>query len=43
MSTDYLLRDQIHLPSMSDPDKRDPMQINKHLQVTKFRKNLILY
>jgi hypothetical protein len=43
MSSDYLLRNENHPSSMLDPDNRDPMKINKHLQVKNFEKNFILY
>ncbi|CAF2951133.1 unnamed protein product [Rotaria sp. Silwood2] len=36
MSETYLLQDEIHPASLLDPDNRDPMRINKHLQLDFF-------
>ncbi|CAF0994255.1 unnamed protein product [Rotaria sordida] len=36
MSETYLLHDEIHPASPLDPDNRDPMRINKHLQLDFF-------
>ncbi|CAF1096720.1 unnamed protein product [Adineta steineri] len=36
MSTSYLSQDEINSSSLSDPDNRDPMKINKHLQLDFF-------
>jgi len=33
MSATYLLQNGTHPSSTMDPDNRDPLQINKHLQV----------
>ena len=43
MSSAYILQNEMHLPSMFDPDNRDPMKINKHLQVYHFNKTNCMF